>query len=237
MRDITLTNEDTIAEKFTLDGKEYYRYAGSEYDVNNNDNLFVGKFTSILLKASRSLTADEMGKIASIFGYYWKTIVKGTEPLTRLSLLGDNIIVFNHGLFENGVRLSRSGTPEYRFAQLVSELNDLLATGTKPRKYGDQLVEGIEKDVEVSVWIDEIEQSAWVDDKTAEKYSDKAAKMSPAEPVEGDSFAGKTAEELTFQDVKLLLDAFKAEQKKNAELGEANAKLTAKLEAVQAVFN
>jgi hypothetical protein len=226
---VTVRNGNTHAEVTHANGTDFYKYTGS-------DDIQAGKFTKFLVKANRKLSEAEMNQMASIIGYYWKTIVKGTESLT-MTAAGNSAFIMD-GRLEDfyGNYVSRSHDPFARFTELVAQLDDLFVKGSKPRKYGDQLVEGLKKDVKVTVWLDAVTQEVESRPVKAAPNPEPVVEL-PWENNTADYFADKTADNLNFSDVRLLLATFKAEQKKNAVLEGKLAEAQSKLDAIQDVFN
>lgn len=236
MQKTTVYNRDTNAARTRIDGETFFRYTGSDQiaSAENLGEIVPGEFSKFALRTDRVLSEDEVQRLIAIVGFYWKTMVRAKEAIKVDSYGlhgGDNtVVVFQNGLYDHGVSLSHSHNAEYRFAEFVVALNENLEAGTKVRADGTQRAAGFEKPVLVELFLNEVEESVSI--------AKPAVKVElPWEDNSADYFANKTADELTFSDVRLLLATLRAEQKKAQALNAKVADLEGKLSTIQAVFN
>jgi len=235
---ITVHNDATNAAKTLVNGEEFYRYTGSD-KIGHNDGktaITPGGFSKFAIKTNRILSDSEVEQVAGIVGFYWKTIVKGKEKLS-LDFHGlherGTILVFSNALYTNGRCLSNSHDPEYRFAEFVSSLNVFLDQGTKVRADGSQLVKGTSNPVAANVYLNAVNEEMELPVRAEKKDTVEI----PWETSDTDYFADKSADELTFSDVRLLLATLRAEQKKTQALNVKVSDLEGKLATIEAVFN
>lgn len=239
MPQITVYNKDTNAKRTRIDGEYFFRYTGSDQIGDEGDDLervAPGEFSKFAVIADRILTQEEIDRLIVIVGFYWKTIARAKVGM-NVETYGvhagtKTAVVFKNGLYENGVSLSYSHNPEHRFAEFVVGLNAMLATGTKVRADGTQRASRFENAVTVEVFLNEVEEAVEASKPVVSPKVDI-----PWEDNSTDYFANKTADDLTFSDVRLLLATLRAEQKKNKDLTATASELEGKLATIQAVFN
>lgn len=247
MTEQTVKNADTDAKKLLINDVEFYRYSGADaLEEEEGDGIFLGRIKNFALKADRKLTLEEIHRAVKILGYFWKTMVKGNESLSSWTHIDNEIILVNQGLFDdtNNSVLSRSGHPRDRFAQLVMSLNAVMAEGTTLRKHGTRLENGITVPVKFTVWVDEVEQLKDVpepapveDEKEVSSPALSVVRaVAPPWDVEPEDFIAKDAGDLTFNEVKELLEALKVSQKRAKQAEDENAELKETLKSIRTLL-
>ena len=218
MKNYLATNADTDAPRALIDGNPFFCLDDDVAGI-----VEPGKFTGFVMVADHPVSNLEAEHIVQLAGYYWQTIVKGTQPLAGWKHTG-NTIIFNQGIYSVDTHdfVSNSDDPQSRFLDFIINFNELLRAGSKPRKDGSQLVPPMKKAPKITFWVNEVEQMK----KNAKVVANVTSNL-----------LSKTAGELTLNDVSALLED---SRNANARLLEAEAeiaRLRGIVSAIQGLVN
>lgn len=214
-----------------VDGKPFYLMSPA---TNPNMTIWPGEVSEFVIRFNREITEAEAAKVVQIAGYFWKTIVKGTEALNDWEMLDGNTIVVHQGIYNHFGVVSHSSDPQERLREFIEEFNTLLADGSREREDGTRLIPGFGDDnLVATVWIDEILAMVPADYKapiTATAKNDVEADPEIARLL------GMDAADLTFRDAEIMLGVLAKLVEQKAAVTAENARLSETLNTIKSTL-
>lgn len=192
----------TTKNDFMTIGLKEKHIPNTFYRIGDESDFIPEHFTRFALTFDEAITEKEAEQISQIMGYYWVTTLhakRGEETLNKWELLDEGkILLFHSGTIArdaNGTvrTISQSKHPVERIQQFENELNGYLRSGSKRRNDNSKLVEGLNRVLIASMWINKV-QNPWIGNE-----------VTPAAATGNENnILYKEAEDLTFKDIKAL---------------------------------